>query len=426
MQVDLANLEPGSVVETPKELAERGTKSPQLIYTGVYNQFPKFMEHSGKEWKTVFWPSAPSQEFFIKYLPLPSGFEVTEDKKLAKRFAADWFEKQIVLGEAYSSGCDPEIFVTDVKGKVIPARKVLPKKSGTYTPAFYDGIQAEFCPGAGGCLEGLGSRIRSMLSKLQADFRMKHKNAKLSIQNSVLLTQEEMDKLDDEDVVFRCSESINIYNDIPGIQEPRKYLWRFTGGHIHVGANNGSTKPAPLLYGMVRAMDSILGVASVSLARSFDTPERRKNYGRAGECRFPSHGLEYRVLSNFWLCSPLIYHLVFEIARWAYRLGESGLFQAAWDGSEQETRECINNCDVALAQKIIKRNAGIYNKGFEERWGAYKKLLITKAMDTIMNGLETVVKDPTDIAGNWYFTNGDWGAYGGDIPNAKWRNLRCS
>lgn len=425
MQVDLANLEPGMVVETPEALKKTVTDS-RIIYAGSYEQRPRFRVPNKGEWTVVYWPFIKPELY--RHAPVPSRFEVVEDEKLSRRHGEFWLKtSHYRVGDVYSSGCDPEIFVTDAKGKVIPARTVLPKKAGRHTPAFYDGIQAEFCPDAGGCLEGLGSRIRTLLHSLQGEFRKKYKDAKLSIQNSVLLTQEEMDKLDDEDVAFRCSESINIYNDVPGIREPRQYLWRFTGGHIHVGAHTSTgQKPVPVLHSMVRAMDGIVGVASVSLARNFDTPERRKNYGRAGECRFPQHGLEYRVLSNYWLCSPLIYHLTFELARWAYQLGENGLFQAAWQGSEQEIRECINNCDVSLAQKLIKRNAGMYNKAFHDRWYSYGNHLVTKAMDTIMNGLEVVVKDPTDLAKNWAFDDSTWGAYGSDVLNSKWRNLKCS
>lgn len=427
MQVELENLEPGSVVEIPDALKEAGYRTPRLIYAGTQYGYPRLMSANAGAWSAINWPSQ-NKGLGLPY-PVPKAFSVTKDEEMLKTFLNWANNSSHYVGQTYSSGCDPEIFVVDAKDKVIPARKVLPKK-GPYTARFFDGIQAEFCPNAGGCLEGLANQIRSQLNLLLQDFRTKHKDAKLSIVNSIQLTQKEMDALEDEDVVFRCSESLNVYKDLPVSPEPRKYLWRFAGGHIHVGCKDNVNKPLPILYNMVRAMDAIVGVASVSLARHFDTPERRKTYGRAGEFRIPSHGLEYRVLSNFWLCSPLIYHLVFEMARWGYRLGETGVFQLAWQGSEEETRECINNCDVALAEKLIKRNAGIYNKLFQERWSAYsyrngKQDLVKKAMDTIMNGADVVVKDPTDIPGNWFLGDkGSWGTYG-DCENAKWRNVAC-
>lgn len=423
MQVDLENLEPGSVVETP-EVCREYYIAPRSMYIGTMHGKPKFAVFRDGTWFTRLWPGTDT---YRNIPPVPDSFELIEDKALIKSFV-DAYRRPggFRPGEIYSSGCDPEIFVTDYRDKVIPARTVLGEKYRN-SPMFYDGIQAEFCPSPGGCLEGLGSRIRNLLKSLRENFTRMYPYSKLSIKNSILLTQEEMAKLDDEDVMFRCSDSLNVYDDVPGIQEPRKYLWRFAGGHIHAGPGRG--KPMPVLRSMVRAMDGIVGVAGVSLARNFDTPERRRNYGRAGEFRLPEHGLEYRVLSNFWLCSPLIYHLTFELARWGYQLGESGLFQAAWEGSEEETRECINNCDVPLAEKIIKRNAHIYDKLFQERWGQQLNptLLISKAMDTIMNGLEVVVKDPADIDGNWYLDAAQdiWGSYG-DVPNGKWRNLRCS
>lgn len=428
MLVPLKDLEPGTIVQIPQAFVDAGYKEAStVVYTGtdisgnptfLYKLFPT-------SWPMIRGP----KDYYGHIAKIPAGFEVVEDKAAARAFAG-WAKGSAKPGTNYSSGCDPEMFVMDAKGKVIPARRALQAKSAG-TQRFFDGIQAEFCPLPGGCLEALATGIRSHLILLLKDFQARSTSAKLSIVNSVQLTQQEMDKLEDEDVVFRCSNSMNVYGDIPGSPEPREYLWRFAGGHIHVGATqNNVPKPAPVLKSMVRAMDGLLGVAGVSLARAWDTPERRKYYGRAGEFRLPQHGLEYRVLSNYWLCSPLIYHLTFEIARWAYRLGESGVFAAVWDGSEQETRECINNCDVALAEKIIKRNSGVYSKLFE-RWKGYsgKIDLVSKAMNTIMNGVDVVVKDPEDIAGNWKFDETNWGPYGanatGDIPDVKWRAISC-
>src|ERR1019366_5440055 len=97
---------------------------------------------------------------------------------------------------------------------------------------------------------------------------------------------------------------------------------------------------------MVKAMDAIAGVACVALFAKYDNPIRRQYYGLPGEYRLPKHGLEYRALSNAWLIHPLIMNLVIDFARKAAIMGKEGLF-SKWKATEQETIDCITNCDVA-------------------------------------------------------------------------------
>lgn len=413
-EVALNELVVGSVVRTPEVLISKGiTADSVVVYGGWRMGTPFFMSKGSTQplWWPIVKPPAYVADGLMKYEPVPELFDVVgRDNDLTAQ-----------NGRIYASGCDPEIFVTREGGRLIPARQVLKSKAAG-SGMFYDGLQAEFTPSAGGCLEGLGNSIQHRLASLLSAFRAKHSKARLSITNTWQLTQKEMDALDDEDVVFRCSDSMNVYGDLKVSPEPRSYLYRFAGGHIHVGSSEGYPKlpkPAAIIKSMVRAMDAIVGVPAVSMARDVDTPERRKNYGPAGEFRLPAHGLEYRVLSNFWLRSPLIFHLTFELARWGYRLGESGVFDCVWQGSDDETRACINNCDVKLAEQIIKRNAGVYQELFKQKWDSAPAAC---AMETILHGSDVVLKDPADIEGNWCLTNGQWISYG-DGPNQKWRRL---
>ena len=60
-----------------------------------------------------------------------------------------------VLPPLIMSGSDPEMFVTDSKGIMIPAWKFLPSKSARLntTQPYWDGFQAEFCVYANRCNE---------------------------------------------------------------------------------------------------------------------------------------------------------------------------------------------------------------------------------------------------------------------------------
>lgn len=248
--------------------------------------------------------------------------------------------------------------------------------------------------------------------------REKDKKAKLSIKSAWKIGKQEMKEVSKEHAQFRCSTSSNVYGDVGESPDPREYLWRFAGGHVHIGCYK---KPLPVMEEIVRGLDGVLGLAAVSMAAGYDSPERRRMYGRAGEYRLPSHGLEYRVLSNFWLCDPLIYHLTFELARLATAFAEQGLFRHVWQGEEQEIRDIINWCDVGGARKMIERNLGGYTWLLERVFKGAESNPIPTMLKVIQGGIGEVVKNPEDVEGNWNL-NGEWTCYG-RLKNKQWKYL---
>ena len=98
---------------------------------------------------------------------------------------------------------------------------------------------------------------------------------------------------------------------------------RSTGGHIHLGAVNG--KPPILLSKegkliSVKVLDIIIGIPSVLLDKDMSSIKRRSLYGKAGCYRPTPYGVEYRVLSSFWLNSPKVTSLVFDLASTAIKI----------------------------------------------------------------------------------------------------------
>jgi len=70
---------------------------------------------------------------------------------------------------------------------------------------------------------------------------------------------------------------------------------RTCGGHIHVGFDNPNDDAQ---IELVRAMDLFVGVPSIVL----DPDKVRKSrYGKAGAFRPKNYGIEYRVVSNYWI-----------------------------------------------------------------------------------------------------------------------------
>lgn len=92
--------------------------------------------------------------------------------------------------------------------------------------------------------------------------------------------------------------------------------WRFAGGHVHIGYD------AKVPDFVVAAFaDVYLGLPAVSLDQQ---GKRRDLYGQAGRYRPTEYGIEYRVLSNFWIWDQM---LAQDVGNRAYALGcliESG------------------------------------------------------------------------------------------------------
>lgn len=316
----------------------------------------------------------------------------------------------------------PEIFVCDAEGKMIPAFKFLgpkekPVKTREDQSVYFDGYQAEFTVKAQNCLAYVLDSVQLGLKQTLEEARKLDSKAKLSIQNVFEVPFEELQAEKEEFVQFGCSPSLNAY----GLARPdlngREVPYRMAGGHIHYGITG---KTPEQLAEMVKSMDAILGVACVSLAAEFDNPVRRTMYGLAGEYRLPKHGLEYRVLSNFWLTHPVIANLVFDIGRKAASVGSSRLLQH-WKSSEDETIEVIQTHDVIAARKILRRNKEMFKSIIKAAYpNMTEESTVNKTYKVFLNGLETLIKDPEDIEGNWNLA-GQWTTHC-DGSGKNWAN----
>jgi len=230
-----------------------------------------------------------------------------------------------------SLGGDPEFFIAKKKkltGKmeIISADKFLPPKrnkgrsdGGHY---FFDGVQAEINPRYYSCREILIYNIASCLNSVWRKCTKESKNIYFLPLASVDIKKDTIKDTDRECRRFGCSPDFNIYTEkSPKYPDGEKHLIRYAGGHIHLGFNNITAmdyfKNPTHLINLIKMLDSTIGIMSVALSPDIEEKLRRKYYGKAGTYRLPNHGLEYRVLSSFWLASPIMVSLVYTIARTA-------------------------------------------------------------------------------------------------------------
>lgn len=403
-------------VKGGKELPER-----IIIQSVGHNKTPL-----GEYYNIVYYYKANGYKYYQTTTLLP-GYKLCKFTGTTKEYLnlklgesmMDNLEFHLNRGNAWNLGSDPEVFVVNGKGELMPAFTFLKgkkdpdvartdidvyhyrdynastgssKKLGK--PCYWDGFQAEFETQPYGCLAAHVDHVQAGLDKVLKEARKVDPKAKLSIQTVFDIPAELLQTSKHEHVTLGCMPSLNAYG-IKGKEVPdgRKMDTRSAGGHIHFEINDKSN-----IVPMVKALDAVIGVPCVALFASYDNPERRKYYGLAGEYRLPPHGMEYRVLSNAWLLHPFIMNIVFDLSRVGLSMHS---YMKAWKGSEAEIVEIINTCDVAKAQKMMRRNKNILYKLYKAAYPNITEAQQNKLFDIFTNGMESVISNPDDIEKNW-------------------------
>lgn len=267
-------------------------------------------------------------------------------------------------------GCDPEFFFKK-DGKIIGSEKVIPKEGLQCDPKFcgyshralvLDGVQVELHTTPGGCRQGQGSYIVTAFKTLkQMLAKPEFEGIKPCFDGVVTVTRKELETLSEDAKTLGCLPSLNYYDKRArvGVKNPSTYRKRSAGGHIHMGLSGDCMKARERL---VPILDVILGNTCVLLDRDPKAAERRRHYGRAGEYRLPKYGLEYRVLSNFWLRSYPLMSFVMAVARQAtYILGTTMRYEALTRAADKITyfdaeRELLKRVDIQLVRQAINKN----------------------------------------------------------------------
>lgn len=301
-----------------------------------------------------------------------------------------------------TQGSDPEIFAVDKDNQVIPAFRFLGSKESpdrceqNNEPIFWDGYQAEFNVYAQSCLDGTITSTWQSLRSLDRLLKKHDKDARLTIQPTFDIPMHLLKTDKEEHVQFGCMPSKNVYEMKGKVADGRDVPFRSSGGHIHLALNEEQKKKIPQY---VKALDAILGVASVSMFGQYDESRRREYYGLAGEYRTPKHGMEYRPLSNVWMCHPTAMYITFEFARKIISLVDNDLFKY-WNAREEDVIACINDCNIPLACEIIKQNEEMF-KDLLASFCYKDKDKIQVVYNTYMTGIESLIDNVDDVFGNW-------------------------
>lgn len=201
-------------------------------------------------------------------------------------------------------GTDPELFIWDRKNnRVISSIGLIPgEKGNAYVPEGFekgfglqiDNILGEFNIPPVKTEKDFVDHINKMKDYIK-DF-VQQINPDLTIKCSASEFVDDDQLQSDEAKLFGCSPDYNVYTrSVNQAPEGNKTNLRTTGMHIHVGYPDKTIDQSELI---IKYLDMYLGIPSVLLDK--DT-RRRELYGKAGCFRITPHGVEYRVISGYFL-----------------------------------------------------------------------------------------------------------------------------
>lgn len=217
----------------------------------------------------------------------------------------DMPSKPLVPKAGFTFGCDPEAFVFDGDKPVPAAMAGIP---GTKEEPYevlggavqVDGMAAEFNIDPVDNYEDWESNITLVVDQLKS---LLPEGLELRFTSAVTFDEDVFEKADDYSKALGCMPDVDAWTGgmNPPANPENPYL-RCAGGHLHVGwtENELLSDLQHMLncQDLVKQFDWFLGGWGV-----LQDPDnrRRELYGRMGACRYKPYGVEYRVLSPFWV-----------------------------------------------------------------------------------------------------------------------------
>jgi hypothetical protein len=259
-----------------------------------------------------------------------------------------------------SFGSDPELMLTK-DGKYFSAIGIvqgnpLERISEKGHQFYWDNVMAECAIKPGKDKEEVIYNFRecfSIYSKMVSPY-------KLTIQASQNYPSQELKTIESRIASCLpdwCAYQVNVCKNEKTAQIIEETRFRTAGGHIHLGGQwKGLQENNYELILTVRLLDLFLGIPSMYMDHDPTSIKRRKIYGMAGRFRPKPYGLEYRSLSNFWLASPKLVELVYDICLFTLKYIE-----------ENDNKTCVYQVDKEMYQEGKDLSEAFFCVGYSEK-----------------------------------------------------------
>lgn len=247
-------------------------------------------------------------------------------------------------------GCDPEIFLVDAAGKfkssigLIGGSKSMPLELpiGEGYAVQEDNVAVEFnIPPASNAKEfvhHIGTTLKFLTDHVKQQYGFE-----FSKESATYFPKEEL--TDPAALMFGCDPDFNAWTMTrnPRPKADNETL-RSCGGHVHIGCGRDVDGEK-----VIRCADLFLGVPSAKMDKGL---LRKGLYGKHGAYRIKPYGVEYRVLSNFWIFSEQTIDWVWRNTAKAVEAAEA---QLPIEEDYEQIKAAIDNNDLAAADYLINK-----------------------------------------------------------------------
>lgn len=250
-----------------------------------------------------------------------------------------------------SVGADPEVFVKDIEtGEICSSIGVL---KGTKNRPFEtkhgmvhrDNVLAEMNVIPAVSRPQFIKNVNNVMRDLEALLKAKGKT--MAIDSSHMMDIRYLNNA--EASKFGCNANFNAW-ELDNVWKPDPELagnLRTASGHVHIGFNTNGKMTSDEQINVALACELFLGIPSVFHDQD---SRRRELYGKAGSFRPKPYGIEYTVLSNYWLQNEDLMGKVFTGAVKAVKYRHAPVVTD--EDHIRIIREAINDCDLDKATYI--------------------------------------------------------------------------
>lgn len=174
-----------------------------------------------------------------------------------------------------------------------------------------------------------------------------------------------------------CTPSFNAWTE--SVNQPGEFTSGLRTGsfHIHIGMERLKKLSDKLLA--VKLLDMHLGCASVLFDRDPSVKARRQLYGKAGEFRPTSYGIEYRVLGNWALGNRELVEFIFDFVPWILLESKDKAQEMVKTVRREDVFNAINEVDqeaairvlqhVRIPDRLMATITKTYEHDFNKTWG---------------------------------------------------------